>query len=159
MLHGADAAAAGDADHDGQADLPERAEPHLRELAHDLIYGGEHEPVELDLAPGAVAAPSVPTSSPMTSTLGSLSSALRSPSLIALDRVSVLIGPRPSSPRLRTSPGRRHTARVRHRAARAARHTRSRRWLVARGRASPGKPGGPRRRPGLPRRRCARRNW
>src|SRR5216683_3339840 len=70
MLHGADAAAAGDADHDGQADLPERAEPHLRELAHDLIYGGEHEPVELDLAHGAVAAQCEPYRGPDDAGLG-----------------------------------------------------------------------------------------
>src|SRR5713226_4175182 len=51
--------------------------------------------------------PSLPTSSPMTSTLGSFSSALRRPSLIALDRLSLVIWPPLAQ---RTTQGRRRTA-------------------------------------------------
>src|SRR5215831_11011655 len=54
--------------------------------------------------------PSLPTSSPMMSTLGSASRDLRRPWLIALESVSVVIAPPPPA---RTSPGKRRTARVR----------------------------------------------
>ena len=56
MLDRADPAAERDPDDDGQPDLAARAVVHLGELADDLIEGGEHEPVELDLADRAVSA-------------------------------------------------------------------------------------------------------
>ncbi len=60
MLHGADAAAEGDPDHHRQADGAERAQPHMRELGHDLVEGGVDEAVELDLAHRPVAAQGQP---------------------------------------------------------------------------------------------------
>ncbi len=56
VLDGADRAAVGNADDDGQLDLAERAGVHLGELGDDLVVRGEDEPVELDLHDGAVAA-------------------------------------------------------------------------------------------------------
>ena len=56
VLDRADAAAARDADHDRQADLPAGPVAHLGELADDLVDRGEDEPVELDLADRPVAA-------------------------------------------------------------------------------------------------------
>ena len=60
VLDRADAAAARDPDHHRQAEVAERAEPHLGQLGGDLVEGREHEAVELDLAHRAVAAQGQP---------------------------------------------------------------------------------------------------
>src|SRR6266487_1694329 len=56
MLHRPDAAAERNPYDHGHTDVPERPEPHLGELADDLVGRREDETVELDLTHRAIAA-------------------------------------------------------------------------------------------------------